>query len=134
MGLAETIASACRTRFNTKVAAPNALTVQYDNHELAPPETSVWSRFHVLIGPIDRVQNGSPATYRATGLAQADFLALIESGTKTILDLADTTSNAFRSAHQGGVTFRSPSLSEMRREERWWVLSVFCPFFADEVV
>ena len=135
MGLLESIGQACRTRFDTKVGTPQGLAVQYENQEgFAPPQTGMWAKFSTHTGQIELVGLGNPKVYRVNGFAEAALFAPIESGSDALANLADTTSAAFRSVGQGGVTFRSPHLGPMRRDERWWVLPVYCPFFADEVL
>jgi Bacteriophage related domain of unknown function len=135
MGLLETVGSVCRTRFQDKVATPEGLLVQYENDaSFAPPQTGLWARLSVQTGEIRLAGLGNPKVYRVDGFAEAALFAPIESGSDSLADLADATSDAFRSVGQGGVTFRSPHLEPMRRDERWWVLPVLCPFFADEVL
>lgn len=135
MGLLETIGTICRTRFQSVVATPVSLPVLYDNQEgFSSPDTTNWARFSVHTGEVRLVGLGNPKVYRCEGFAEAAFFAPIESGSDSLADLADKTSDAFRSFGTGGVTFRSPHLEPMRRDERWWVLPVQCPFFADEVI
>lgn len=112
--------------------------VEYDNAPFDLDETSMWNdsvwvRFKVLPGDSFQAEVGTQNTYRTPGVCIAEVFCLIEMGDKLLLEMADIIKAAFRSVSYEGVVFRTPSIQSPMREQKWWRVSVHCPFYADEM-
>lgn len=130
----QTIASTIRNRFKTQVATPRTLPTQYDNHALAK-QADLWCRLSVLFGQSEQASIGSPASnrYRTVGIMTAQLFLPVGKGEKNLYVMADYIVAAFRSVTDTGVTFRTPSITQVGRDESFWQVNVDCPFYADEI-
>jgi hypothetical protein len=56
-----------------------------------------------------------------------------QSGDGDALELSDKIKKLFRSVTVNGITWRTPSLGTVGRDEQWWVTNVSCPFYFDDL-
>jgi hypothetical protein len=123
---------AIRSRFKTLVADAQSVATEYDNAPFTPPDGTIWARWSVLDGKSDQVSLRSPtARYRRTGVAIASIFAPLVKGTAAALALADTVVAAFRTVTADSVTYWTPSVQVIGREEPWWQVNVVCPWYSD---
>lgn len=128
----EALHNAIRSRFKTEVADKNAgLVVIYDNAP-DPDKDALWVRFTVLEGDANQQSLGPPRKFRTVGVAVGQVFALVDTGDRKALQVADKIKLAFRAISAGGVTYRTPSVKNVGRVDRWWQVNVTCPFYADE--
>lgn len=128
------IAQALQQRFQTEVATPNSLAVQWDNQPLQPG-AAAWARFSVQPVTSDQVTTGSQRRWRTEGAAFATIFYPLEKGSAAALALADAVVAAFRGVTVSGATLRAPRVAYHARTEndRWWQITVVCPFYSDEI-
>lgn len=127
------MANAVRDRFNTHITVALSLPTQFDNENFEPPDNDVWCRFTLLPAATDQLELGQPATFRTLGRAMALIFLPLATGDVVALSLADSISAAFRSLTAAGVTYFSPSVTQVGRSGSWWQLNVDIPFYVEDL-
>lgn len=127
----ETMANTIRSRFKTELADIESWTTQYDNQELTPPEDELWVRWSVLFGSTLQRELGHAPSFQITGIAVAQIFVPIHQGDKDGLAAATKIANKFRRVTVSGITFNSPEVIPIGRDEKWWQINVNCPFESD---
>lgn len=132
------IHASIRKKFSN-LAQSLSLVTQYDNLPLAsgvsPTEEKVWVKLAIIPGENDQKTIGdSTKVFRHTGVFIASIFAAFESGEKPIYDLVEEITHEFRSSSVDGVTYRTPSVVRVGRNDKWWQVNVTCPWFSDEIV
>jgi hypothetical protein len=131
----ETVANTIRTRWYTNIESGESIPTVYDN---APADdqsdSSTWARVRILWGETLMPALGQQKTFRTVGRLLAQLYVPVENGDKAALELADSIRADFRAVTDTGVTFKSPSVSAVGREDNWWRVDVSCPFYTDELV
>ncbi len=130
----ETRHNAIRKKFRDDIETPESpLVVLYDNAPTQKPENKKWVRFTILPGESFQVSIGTNnKRFRHPGVAMVQIFTLVESGDQTALDLADKIQKKFRSQTTDGVTYRTPSIVVVGRNEGWYQVNINCPFFQDD--
>jgi hypothetical protein len=131
----EDAANAIRQRFDQNVASVEELTVEYPNSPLAKaPSDSMWCRFAINWGDSNQVTLGAQKRHRTVGIDDQFKSSLrFRRATVTPLALGDRIKKLFRSVTVNGITWRTPSLASVGRDEQWWQTNVSCPFYFDDV-
>jgi len=131
----ETLHNVHRARFDTQVAVPNGYLVVYDNRTIDVPEDSLWLQWSVIEGARTKVQQGEGAggTFRTSGVCKANIFMPIEKGDREALEAADFIKTSFQAVTDSGVVYRAPYIGSGRREGKWWIVTVTCPWFFDEI-
>jgi len=133
------MASAIRTRFKTEIADEYSLEVLYDNAPGDDPSASasltmgLWIRFSVLPGDSDCQEFGGSKTSRTPGVAVAQIFAQLRQGDRNSLQVADYIKSAFRHVSADGVIYGTPYVRTVGRDNKWYQINVFCPFYSDDI-
>ena len=138
MATFEGLHDAARLRFETLVETPEAVVVIYDNSPIDPPEDALHVRMKVRPGTAFRVENGGAPgqhRFRTPGILVSDLKKPLGKGEEDIMQLADVIAVAFRAVTAGGITYLTPSVETKGRQDdgRWWLVTVTCPFYSDEI-
>ena len=132
----DALQNAANSRFKTMVEDPESVPTQYDNFPFERPADKLWVRWSILPGTSDQVSTGGGAgsdRFRTPGVCRATIFAPVESGTKKSHDLAKLIVAAFRAVTASGVTYRTPSVTNIGRNGKWWVTDVEVPFYTDTI-
>ena len=129
----ETLKNAIRSRFEDQVGEPQGATVLYDNEFEQTPSTGVWMVVTIQTGETQQADLGPVPRYRTAGQIVVEIYQEAAEGDYTTTALADEVARAFRSLTADGVTYRSPSLTQLGRSGKWWQQNVSCPFYYDEI-
>lgn len=127
------IHNAVRSRFKTLVTDTQSVATAFDNAPFSEPgPATLWVRWTVLDGQTDQVSLPSPtARIRRTGVGIANIFAPLEQGTAGAIALADTIAAAFRRVTADGVTYFTPSITQIGRDKSSWQINVTCPWYSD---
>lgn len=131
------MANAVRSRFDTQIGTGQSVKVLYDNEaeiDASLPTAAQFVRLTLQPGIQDQLELGSPRTFRTNGRAVASIHAPLAIGDGAAITLADAVADAFRAVEADGVTYRTPSLTPVRRQGAWWVVSVEIPFYVEAIV
>ncbi len=119
----------------TLLTAEN-VPVRFENDFRAPITSGTWCFSTVQYGPRERVDiSARPARYRVRGALVISVLTQITDGMATLLGVVDTISDHFNSVTIGGITFRTPTVSQVGRSSdgMWWRVDITLPYQADEL-
>jgi|GEM_PF-4124629 hypothetical protein len=133
----EDVADAIRSTFETEIEIAETVYVQYDNEpdkftdSLLAQGGGVWIEHSILWGESIKVEN--PGTWRHVGVMQCKIYSEVDKGTAAGLAMYEKIKDAFRKTTVDGVTFTTPSLTQVGRSGKWWVLIADTPFHANDV-
>lgn len=126
-----------RTRFETLVATPHALTYSIDGQNeteedgFGPEDEFV--RLVIKSGDsFQRTLGNVSRRFRTPGVAFAQIHVPFGRGDKRGRQLADIVKAAFQGVTVSGVVFKMPSLREGGRQGSWLQFTVSIPFEFDE--
>jgi hypothetical protein len=122
-----------RERFDINFAQAKEVPVEYPNVPFTPPPSGVWARFRILWGDSFQATLGSAKRFRTPGILEVQIFESVQKGDGCSLELGDVIKTLFRSTTVNGITWRTPSLATVGRDEQWWQTNVSCPFYFDEV-
>jgi hypothetical protein len=128
----EAIANAVRTRFGTEVEDALSIPVQYDNAPFSKPADSTWIRLSVLPELAFQAEAGSGKRFHIPLRAVAQIFVPIETGDQVALELADSITSSFRATTASNVTYRTPSVTNVGRVDRWHQVNVSIPAYAQD--
>ena len=128
-GSNEATANICRKKFHTRIAVPEGLPTQYDNHRPDVVE-DLWCRLTVLFGASALVAGGHSPVFRTVGVTYAQLFSALEDDTR-LSELAILVNQEFRNP-EIGITFRPPSEIRMDPDGKWMRTTVVCPFYSDD--
>jgi hypothetical protein len=129
----EDAAKEIRTRFDQNVAQPEQLLVEFPNTPFTQPDKDMWMRFRILWGDSFQATLGARKRHRTPSVMEIQIFEPVEGGDGKSLCLADKIKTLFRSTTVNGITWRTPSLANVGRDEQWWQTNVSCPFYFDDV-
>tara|TARA_R100000152_G_C6763633_1_gene188086 strand:+ start:152 stop:1120 length:969 start_codon:yes stop_codon:yes gene_type:complete len=118
-----------RSRFKTQVADAESVQVQYDNSNLDHPDDDKWIMLTILDGTTERTASG---LYRTVGVMDAAVFVPIGAGDQSALALADRITKAFMPSTHDGVKYKIPYVTPVGRTDKWWQVTVSCPYQVDE--
>lgn len=122
------------TRFQTQITIGQSLPTQFDGDPtFSQPTNSAWCRFTVIPGTQGQRHLGTATRRdRRDGVASAQIFVPVGTGRATLMTFAAAVETAFNQETDSGVTYRTPSTGQARREgDDWWQVTVTCPFYAD---
>jgi hypothetical protein len=122
-----------RQRFDANVAQVEDVPVEYPNTPFSPPKDETWMRMRILWGDSFQATLGEAKRFRTPGVLEVQIFEPVQKGDGCSLDLSDKIKSLFRSTTVNGITWRTPSLASVGRDEQWWQTNVSCPFYFDEV-
>jgi hypothetical protein len=132
----EEAARQIRERFHRKVEGPQSLFVEYPNAPVSAPQPrndKMWARFSVVWGESFQADLGTNTRDRHVGMMVIQIFSPIGLGDGDAIKLADVIKQNFRKTKVSGITWRTPSLGTVGRDEQWWQTNVSCPFYFDEL-
>lgn len=120
------------SRFNSAwgVTTP----IAWQNVGFTPPTSGSWVRLSILNGDSNQISVGSTAgLYRNAGVISISVFTEANQGTKAGLTLADQAAAVFRGAFFGsGIKCRSPRITDLGLEGKYYRHEVSIPFMRDE--
>ena len=126
---AEYLHNKLRTRFKNQIADAESVTVLYDNEGDEHPDDDTWILLTVLDGSSERVASDR---YRTVGIMDAAIFVPFGVGDQPALALADRITRAFMPSTFDGVKYRIPYVTPVGRTDKWWQVTVSCPWQVDE--
>lgn len=130
-----------KSRFEQNVQLPFELEVEYDNGPLlTPPDDAIWARVKIVDGDGEQLSLGSSKHFRTMGLMIVQLFGPLGTGDADLREIADQIAtgvdgngiNLFRSVKADGLTWRTPSVTNVGRSENWWQINVTCPFYYED--
>lgn len=131
LGCTAAAARTMRLRWAAQVETPESLPTIYDNEGEVPVTSGTWARFAIQWAESRAVSFGRVPRHRHPGAIRASVHTPMESGDARAREIADVATSAFREVDDGSVTFRTPYVSAVRRDEAWWRMDVTVPFEVD---
>jgi hypothetical protein len=136
------IIESVEARFAAQIETTYTVQVQYNNDgsfELDDENlgaTNCWIRHFTMLGTDQAASLGPQARVRVVGyMHDMLFTPLYDAnGESKLLTLADNIRVAFEGLTANGVTYRIPYRGNPIREDNWWRMDVFSPFYADRFV
>lgn len=130
------IASKASTHFRDRIEIPLGLSVQYDNQKFVHPPDSIWATCDVSFHDTDQSSLGyvGNRVYRVYGYLSSRIFSPIERGDGELLDIASEILNKFAGITIDGITYRTATISgpgSRTPDEKWWQITVVCPWFTD---
>lgn len=131
----EALHKAIQGRFETQVATPESLLVEYDNGPPVDKKTaSLWARLSVRPGEARQLTIGtgtSSRSFRIPGIVAVQIFVSVTTGFDVIQDLADKIRIQFQGVSAGGVLYRSPTQINVGRQGGFWQVNMNIPFQTD---
>lgn len=137
-----TLYDAVQDRFNTQIASGGdggaAIPTLFGNDATEQPKTGTWCRVTIRFAR-DRAETGESAgsvRSRSIGVMFVEVYSEQKRGTLAPLAVVDRIVAAFDSKTHAGVTYRTPTpLGDVtpRRFGKWALVTLSCPFFADDL-
>lgn len=121
---------------NQLLEVDNSITVRFENDFRVQPTSGTWCYSMIQYGPRERVDiSARPARYRVRGNLIVSVLTQITDGMSSLLTIVDTISDHFNSVTISGITFRTPTVSQVGRSSDglWWRVDISLPYIADEL-
>tara|TARA_Y100001938_G_scaffold41980_1_gene57811 strand:+ start:1583 stop:2035 length:453 start_codon:yes stop_codon:yes gene_type:complete len=112
----------------------SAVVVLYDNDPRTQPDGGLFVRVLLVPGLTRQITMGSSRMFRHFGTIVAEIHQRINTGTAASLDVADTLASAFRGSTVSGITYQSPEVLLLGREDegQFFRVSVRVPYYSDE--
>lgn len=121
-----------RSNFKTLIADGFGVTTLYDNDPTVTPQRGLHVVLAIDGGLSLQVEFGSSRRFRNPGSMVASIRWDVGKGDLRPLELVDAIQAAFRGVSLTQVHFRTPSVTRVGREGKWWVMNVICPYYFDE--
>lgn len=128
-----------RARMLAQIETPESVAVQYDNEAETPPSgpSAKFIRFFTGTGADAVTPEIGPGRFtRFTGVATAQVLVKLQSGTSVALGLVDAIVAAFANVEDSGVHFRTPAVVFIGRaqDREWWQYNVTIPYYFEQTI
>lgn len=126
--------NALQADFDSAIATPQALPVQWENLPFAPPENARWAAFNVLPGIEEEVARGYPENlWRFSGILKIKLYAPVGQGIGELQALADLIADHYRGSERAACQFWGVEVRQTdgARESDTWLIVVDCTFRAD---
>ena len=118
-----------RSRFKTQIEDGEGIPVLYDNAGGTPPNDGAWIALSIIDGSTERTAWNR---YRTVGIVDASVFVPVDTGDALAQSLSDRILRAFAPATFDGVKYRNPYATTIGSVDRWWRITVTCPFSVDE--
>ncbi len=128
----EALTNAIRTKFGTDVEDALSLPVQYDNAPFTQPADSAWIRLSILPERAFMAEIGTTKRFHIPVLSVASIFTPVETGDQPALSIADSITAAFRATTEGGITYRTPYVTNVGRSDKWHQINVTIPAYAQD--
>lgn len=112
----------------------SSIVLLYDNDPRDQPTSGVWLKVLLVPGATRQITMGSSRLFRHFGTVVIDIHQRLNTGTAASLDVADTLASAFRGTTVSGITYQSPEVILLGREDggQFFKVSVRVPYYSDE--
>jgi hypothetical protein len=133
------VANVVRARFERYIQVPFDIFVAYDNAPVDENQLDgkLWARCTMVDGDGEQLTLGKTKRFRTYGALVVQVFGPIGSGDAGIREVVDEIDQGvdenniclFRSVKADGLTWRTPSITNVGASGKWWQINVTCPFY-----
>lgn len=130
-----------KDRFVTEVQTPLSIQVSYPNVKFTLDESSLgasncWIYYACMLGEDMAVSCGNYIRVRTPGIIQSQIHTPLNTANAEddLQDVADYIRGKFQAKVTSVINYKIPNAGDPFREDQWWRMDVFCPFYADRLI
>ena len=129
----ESLFNTIRKKFEDEVKDVQGYHVQYDDQEgFNKPDFAKWMRVSIRPSETNQATLGEQKKFRRRGVMIIQIFTPSGEGDESALEVADVIDTAFKSVTADGVTYQTPYIEVVGRNDNYWQINVTCPFYSDD--